>query len=201
MCPAGKDEIANVDGLVGRLEHGGQAAAQLEEVEKGDAPGGVGRQAVCRHTGHPGREDVVVGEERILGVPVGLDRVGGHRGQVGHGGVAEFPERRGREIDHVLLRLAQPDTVPDHGRDKPDPAEAAQDLGLQRPRLFVLVYLPLAHFPEGVLVYTEERDHFVLPAREDLYPVIDDSLKAEEIAHGVWKRQRYEGGIVERDNM
>lgn len=186
MRPAGEDVVADVDGLVRRLEFGRQATAQLKKLEEGDAAGRrVGRQAARCRAGHPCREDVVVCQKSILRVPVGLDRVRGRHRQVRHRAVAEFSERRGGKVDHVLLGGAQPDRVPDHGRDEAEPAEAAEDLGPKGPGLFILVYLAAADTFEGIFMDTRERNDVVFAAREDAYPVVDDGLQPEKIAHGV----------------
>lgn len=73
MRPAGENEVANVYGILGLLEDRGQTAAELKKVEKSDATVGVGWKAVCGGAGHPGGEDVVVGEENVLGVPIVVD--------------------------------------------------------------------------------------------------------------------------------
>lgn len=110
MRPAGENKVTNVYGVLRLLENRGQTAAELKEVEKGDAAVGVGWKAVRGGAGHPGGEDVVVGEKDVLGMPVvvngGKRARGTYRGEVGHGGGAEALERGGWQVDHVLLGLA-----------------------------------------------------------------------------------------------
>lgn len=110
MRPAGKDKVTNVHGVLGLLEDCGQTAAELKEVEESDATVGVGWKAVRGGAGHPGGEDVVVGEKDVLRVPVVMDggkpTRGAYGGEVGHGGGAEALEGGGGEVDHVLFGLA-----------------------------------------------------------------------------------------------
>lgn len=99
--------------------------------------------------GHPGGEDVVVGEEDVLGVPVVVEGGGGcggagagayrrtirgacyHGGEVGHGSGAEALEGGGGQVDHVLLGGTQAeDGVQEHGEDEAAPAPRAEDLVL-----------------------------------------------------------------------
>lgn len=137
------------------------------------------------HAGHPSCEDVVVGEEDVLWVPV-VDAIVGCDGcKVGHGGCAETLERSPGQVDHVLFGLTDPDGVPDHSQDEAKPAKASQYVVLEKPWLLVLVQGPSADFSDGIFTDAEEWDHFVLSSRQNPDPIVDNSLQAEQIAHCV----------------
>lgn len=189
MGPAGEDEVANVDGVLRLLEDGGKAATELEEVEEGDAAGGVGRKAVRGRSGHPGGKDVIVSEEYVLRVPVVDVQARRYGGQVGHGGLAESLQGGCGQIDHVLLGLAESESVQDHGEDEAKPAPTTENLVLQRPWLLKHVYMALANLCERIIMDSQKWHDLSLSSGKDFDPIVDDGLQTKQIAHGVWKSQ------------